>query len=55
MPDYNDEWDAPPKPKDDPVDDQVLGFLTGIGGKPSEQIDLDAIARAVTKSPDAER
>jgi len=55
MPDYNDEWDSPPKPNDDPVDDQVLEFLTGIGGKPSEQIDLDAIARAANKSPDAER
>jgi hypothetical protein len=52
MPDYCEDWDQrTDAPKSDPVEDEVLGFLNdGLGGRPREKIDMEAIARAAKRA-----
>jgi hypothetical protein len=51
VPEYSEAWDKPAPPKDETVDDQVLGFLREREAPPdpAHQIDLNAIVRANTR------
>jgi hypothetical protein len=48
MPDYREDWDAPAP--DDPVEDQVTGYLREVGWTSPEQFDMESNARATNQS-----